>query len=690
MLKSILGGCNGLIDSTTHSQALRNRLSAASISTNTAINNSLRRSQREGIGGGRRPLRHSDSAVRTNNGSDSSHTARSIGRNRVYRDRSESPPAKRPPFQRRTLNNAADYSGTSVSTRSLGPTDSYSRTPVRPVSKFSRFRTPVYQQGQDGKDLEDAERKVERHRQLKHDRRVPRSVVRRAKRVDKRADLNGMAQKSNYDYTPKPGGSRALRRAARFGKNIESSGLPSTTTSLASQSRSNSQRIQRYSLRDQHSGTSSEPNRSSQQARRTNTTDYDDEEHGGLSIPEDLREYETYEEPQRRLFTMGRQAQRREPISFSGRAEESSHESPIPSDTGDFGRYGRTPYRDGDFGQSDTRSNVPISIPYTTPASEFLYGTSVVTAALLSSRRKLYKLYIYGGDNRESHSQDTRIRHLALDRNVVVERVKGDWLRLLDKMSLGRPHNGYILEASPLPKLPVTGLQRITKPQGPLYVILDHQSREDEEINGRNTNIKYDVAFPRYPLILLLDGILDPGNLGAILRTAFFLGVDAVAIANRSSAPLSSVALKASAGATENLPLMSVSQPGSFIDTCKSHGWKVYAATAPSPRQRSGTGNYFSTSGLVCPLRNHPCLLILGGEGEGLRWNLQQKADFEVGIDGQRIGKGGVDSLNVSVAAGLLCEAFLRKPVGLKNVLVDAARNEDVDGSDTDTEDRLF
>ncbi len=54
---------------------------------------------------------------------------------------------------------------------------------------------------------------------------------------------------------------------------------------------------------------------------------------------------------------------------------------------------------------------------------------------------------------------------------------------------------------------------------------------------------------------------------------------------------------------------------------------------------------------------------MLGGEGEGLRWNLQKKADYLVGIEGQRLGQGGVDSLNVSVAAGILCESFSKLSV---------------------------
>ena len=82
-----------------------------------------------------------------------------------------------------------------------------------------------------------------------------------------------------------------------------------------------------------------------------------------------------------------------------------------------------------------------LSIPYTTASSEFLYGTSVVQAALRAQRRKLYKLYVYDGDNRESSDENIAIRRLALQHQVVVDRVKNDRLRLMDKMSENRPHN---------------------------------------------------------------------------------------------------------------------------------------------------------------------------------------------------------------------------------------------------------
>jgi len=277
----------------------------------------------------------------------------------------------------------------------------------------------------------------------------------------------------------------------------------------------------------------------------------------------------------------------------------------------------------------------------------------------------MYKLYLYDGENRENAAQDMTIRKLALSRGVEVSRVQGDWLRLMDKMSAGRPHNGYILEASPLPKLPVVAFKPVSKQQAPFHIVVDHQSREEEAINGIEPKVKYQVGFSRFPFVLLLDGILDPGNLGAIMRTAYFLGIDAVAISNRNSAPFTPVTLKASAGASESLPLMSISQPGNFIDECQDNGWKFYAAVAPGSTLSASAPvrkPYFSTSTLGCPARDHPCVLILGGEGEGLRWNIQKKADYVIGIEGQRAGQGGVDSLNVSVAAGLLCEAFMRRP----------------------------
>ncbi|CAL8577658.1 hypothetical protein XPA_003482 [Xanthoria parietina] len=313
------------------------------------------------------------------------------------------------------------------------------------------------------------------------------------------------------------------------------------------------------------------------------------------------------------------------------------------------------------------KTNAPLAIPYTTPASEFLYGHSVVTAALKSSRRTFYKLYLYDGDAAEVRGQDKQVRKLALAANLEVTRVGNDWIKLMDKMSGGRPHNGYILEASPLPKLPVTGLKHVPSPPRtprPTFdVILDHQSREEEAVNGTGTAVPYGTGHQRFPFLLLLDGIRDTGNLGAIIRSAHFLGADGIILCTRNSAALTPVTLKAAAGAAELLPLFSVSQPASFIDECQENGWKFYAAVSPDSSDSGRvTGRaYYSSTTLGNPTQRHPCILVLGSEGDGLRWNIQKKADFMLGIEARRSGSGEVDSLNVSVASALLCDAFLRE-----------------------------
>jgi len=102
--------------------------------------------------------------------------------------------------------------------------------------------------------------------------------------------------------------------------------------------------------------------------------------------------------------------------------------------------------RGGNFLGRDRAIDVPVTVPYTTPASEFLYGTSVVSAALKFSQRKFYKLYSYFAQDRANHGQDQAMRNLARSKGVEVMRVEGEWLRLLDKMSTGRPHNVCLLQ----------------------------------------------------------------------------------------------------------------------------------------------------------------------------------------------------------------------------------------------------
>ena len=587
------------------------------ISTNTAINKSLRRSQYDT----KTPERRRTSPFRSHD--------REIG------------PTRRPWDGQRTLGKRMN---------DFGP----------PRERRSR---PSHQRGLDVEDIRDSANSSENQSTQRR--------LRKQLRRDDKGDFDRSIRGAKYDYTSNPESKRALPRAVKFGERE----IPRSSNSLTRGA------AHRQGFHEDKPHTSEKDlykRAPFDRTTRRTATPYEEEQEYASSIPEELQDDGvTSPEPDRPRFSMGRDFNRQDRAPHASRILGKDYEPSSRGTSRIFEGYGRGLAQSNEEQSPRHDLSFTVGIPYTTPASEFLYGTSIITAALLSSRRKLYKLYIYDGDNRVVHGQDQKIRDLALKRGLVAERVKGDWLRLMDKMSAGRPHNGYILEASPLPKLPVTGFQAVEKRNGEFHVILGHQSREDEAVNGTDSIIEYDVTFPRYPFVLLLDGILDPGNLGAILRSAFFLGVDTVAISNRSSAPVSPVAIKASAGASETLPLVSVSQPAGFIDQCKRNGWKIYAAVAPTPGKRTGLGNYFSTSDLGSPVRNHPCLLILGGEGEGLRYNIQTKADFDVGIDGPRNGHGQVDSLNVSVAAGLLCEAFLRKPAGRWKMDMDEKVQED-------------
>ncbi|KAJ5303427.1 hypothetical protein N7476_010226 [Penicillium atrosanguineum] len=326
---------------------------------------------------------------------------------------------------------------------------------------------------------------------------------------------------------------------------------------------------------------------------------------------------------------------------------------------------------------------VPESIPYTSPASEFIYGTGSVEAALRSSRRQLYKLYLYQAAGEELSPTKVALRKLALSSNIEVKMAFAGWDRLLDKMSAGRPHNGCVLEASPLPKLPIRGfhpVQALTDSH--FRVELGPQTREEAAVNGTDDRIS--ILHPpispsgeqahRYPVCLLLDGVVDPGNLGAIIRSAYYLGVDTIVFAGRNSAPLSPVTIKASAGAAENMSLLHVKNEIDFIQRSQNNGWKFYAADAPGPgatyvdRLSPGDGPNGSH-----PITQSPSVIMMGSEGSGLSSHIKSHADAIVSIPGARHSAhlgvesdpARIDSLNVSVAAALLMETFLRTPLGV-------------------------
>lgn len=147
------------------------------------------------------------------------------------------------------------------------------------------------------------------------------------------------------------------------------------------------------------------------------------------------------------------------------------------------------------------------------------------------------------------------------------------------------------------------------------------------------------------PFYLVLDGVEDPRNLGAILRTAETAGVHGVIIPERRAAGLTESVAKSAAGALEYVPVVKVVNIVNTLEELKKAGVWVIGAEA-------GTDTVYWSADFV-----RPAALVLGGEDRGVRRLVREKCDYLVSLP----LKGQIPSLNVSVAAGILLYEVIRQ-----------------------------
>jgi 23S rRNA (guanosine2251-2'-O)-methyltransferase len=147
-------------------------------------------------------------------------------------------------------------------------------------------------------------------------------------------------------------------------------------------------------------------------------------------------------------------------------------------------------------------------------------------------------------------------------------------------------------------------------------------------------------------LHVILDGVEDPHNLGAIIRTAHAAGAVAVVIPERRAAGLTETVERSSAGATAHLPVVRVSNINRAMDELKKAGYWIYGL------DERGNDTYDVVNYTV------PTAIVLGGEGKGLHQTTSKHCDFLVRIP---MPAGGVASLNVSVAAGVVLFEWRRR-----------------------------
>lgn len=151
------------------------------------------------------------------------------------------------------------------------------------------------------------------------------------------------------------------------------------------------------------------------------------------------------------------------------------------------------------------------------------------------------------------------------------------------------------------------------------------------------------------PFIILADGVEDPHNLGALIRTAEASGAHGLIIPKRRSASLTSIVQKTSAGAVNHLPVARVPNLPAVMDELKEKGLWFYAADMEGT---SWCEQDFSG----------PCGLVVGSEGEGVGRLVLEKCDFRVCLP----MRGKVTSLNASVAGGILMYEIARQRLGLR------------------------
>ena len=143
-------------------------------------------------------------------------------------------------------------------------------------------------------------------------------------------------------------------------------------------------------------------------------------------------------------------------------------------------------------------------------------------------------------------------------------------------------------------------------------------------------------------MVVLLDHLTDPRNVGAIIRSAEALGAHGVVMEERRSAPLTAVVVKAAAGATAHVPLVVVTNLPRTIEELKERGVWVYGADAAA------------TSAPADVDWRRPVALVIGSEGDGMRRLVRERCDELVALP----LAGKVGSLNASVAAGILLYAI--------------------------------
>ncbi|MET1219818.1 MAG: 23S rRNA (guanosine(2251)-2'-O)-methyltransferase RlmB [Glaciecola sp.] len=239
---------------------------------------------------------------------------------------------------------------------------------------------------------------------------------------------------------------------------------------------------------------------------------------------------------------------------------------------------------------------------------EWLYGIHALQAVLERDPARILEMFIVKGrDDERLH----RVVNLARKHGISVQFAQR---KVLDDKTKGEQHQGVVARALPAKALTEADLDAIIE-------------REPQ------------------PFLLILDGVTDPHNLGAVLRTADAAGVHAVIVPKDKSANLNPTVRKVACGAADVVPLIQVTNLARTINDIQTQGvWVI------------GTAGEAATTIYETDVKG-PIALVMGAEGKGMRRLTREKCDSLIKLP----MFGSVSSLNVSVATGVCLYEIVRQ-----------------------------
>ena len=241
--------------------------------------------------------------------------------------------------------------------------------------------------------------------------------------------------------------------------------------------------------------------------------------------------------------------------------------------------------------------------------SEIIYGKNSVLEALISGNREINKILI--SKNIHSDVKINKIKELAQKNGVVFQFVAKEKFQPYAEYN----HQGIIAQISPIEYMDI-----------------------DEFLSKKDDN--------KFSSLVILDGVEDSHNLGAIIRTCVCAGVDGIIIPSRRNVQVNSIVEKTSAGAINHIPIIKVNSLINVVQKLKENNWWIIATDA------SATDNYYDVK-----YNDMNFAIIMGAEHAGVSKSLLKASDFVVKIPMQN----SFNSLNVSNALSAIIFETLRQ-----------------------------